>query len=82
VFHLRKTIFCGHDAFNDHGFGIRLKPRMDKGNFVLRPTFSLALLARVSAPSNGSMQRWRFLVIRDVKIKETVGALYQRAWDE
>ena len=56
-----------------YGFGIRLKPRMDKGNFILRPTFSLALLARVSAPSNGNMQRWRFLVIRDAKIKEIVG---------
>jgi hypothetical protein len=28
------------------------------------------------------MQRWRFLVIRDPKIKQTVGALYKRAWDE
>ena len=28
------------------------------------------------------MQRWRFLVIRDAKVKETVGALYKRAWDE
>ena len=28
------------------------------------------------------MQRWRFLVIRDPKIKETIGALYKRAWDE
>ena len=56
-----------------YGFGIRLKPQMDKGNFILRPTFSLALLARVSAPSGGNMQRWRFLVIRDPKVKETVG---------
>jgi hypothetical protein len=24
----------------------------------------------------------RFLVIRDPKVKETVGALYKRAWDE
>jgi nitroreductase len=29
----------------------------------------------VRAPSGGNMQRWRFLVIRDPKIKETVGAL-------
>jgi nitroreductase len=57
-----------------YGFGIGLKPRIDKGNFILRPTFSLALLARVSAPSNGNMQRWRFLVIRDAKIKEIVGS--------
>ena len=28
------------------------------------------------------MQRWRFLVIRDPKVKETVGALYRRAWDD
>ena len=28
------------------------------------------------------MQRWRFLVVRDRKVKETVGALYTRAWDE
>jgi hypothetical protein len=31
-----------------YGFGIRLKPQMDKGNFILRPTFSLGLLARVT----------------------------------
>jgi nitroreductase len=36
----------------------------------------------VCAPSGGNMQRWRFLVIRDAKIKETVGAYYKRAWDE
>jgi nitroreductase len=38
--------------------------------------------AGVCAPSGGNMQRWRFLVIRDTKVKETVGALYKRAWDE
>jgi nitroreductase len=40
------------------------------------------LEAGVCAPSGGNMQVWRFLVIRDPKIKETVGALYKRAWDE
>jgi nitroreductase len=40
------------------------------------------LEAGVCAPSGGNMQRWRFLVIRDRKIKETVGVLYKRAWDE
>jgi nitroreductase len=40
------------------------------------------LEAGVCAPSGGNMQRWRFLVIRDPKIKGTVGALYKRAWDE
>jgi nitroreductase len=38
------------------------------------------LQAGVCAPSGGNMQRWRFLVIRDPKVKETVGALYKRAW--
>ena len=40
------------------------------------------LEAGVCAPSGGNMQRWRFLVIRDPKFKETLGALYKRAWDE
>src|SRR6201981_1644434 len=40
------------------------------------------LEAGVCAPSGGNMQRWRFLVIRDPEIKETIGAYYKRAWDE
>src|SRR5580704_16434707 len=40
------------------------------------------LEAGVSAPSGGNMQRWRFLVIRDPKVKQTVGAYYKRTWDE
>jgi nitroreductase len=34
------------------------------------------LEAGVSAPSGGNMQRWRFIVIRDPKIKQTVGAYH------
>lgn len=40
------------------------------------------LEAGVCAPSGGNMQRWRFLVVRDPQIKQTVGAYYQRAWNE
>src|ERR1700745_2359519 len=40
------------------------------------------LEAGVCAPSGGNMQRWRFLVIRDPKVKEVVAAYYKRAWDE
>ena len=40
------------------------------------------LEAGTFAPSGGNMQRWRFLVIRDAKIKQTVRAYYKRAWDE
>jgi nitroreductase len=40
------------------------------------------LEAGVAAPSGGNMQRWRFLVIRDPKVKQTVGAYYKRTWDE
>src|SRR5260370_21759299 len=40
------------------------------------------LEAGFSAPSGGNMQRWRFLVIRDPKIKQTVGGFYKRTWDE
>jgi len=35
------------------------------------------LEAGVCAPSGGNMQRWQFLVIRDPKVKETVGAFVQ-----
>jgi|SRR5581483_7050229 len=40
------------------------------------------LEAGTSAPSGGNMQRWRFLVVKDPKVKQAVGALYKRAWDE
>ena len=40
------------------------------------------LEAGTHAPSGGNMQRWRFLVVRDPKVKQTVGAYYKRAWDE
>src|SRR6516164_7874377 len=35
------------------------------------------LEAGVCAPSGGNMQRWRFLVVRDPKVKEAIGALYK-----
>ena len=40
------------------------------------------LEAGVCAPSGGNMQRWRFLVIKDAGIKQTVGAYYKRAGDQ
>ena len=55
----------------------RLKPDPVPNDLIRK-----ILEAGVCAPSGGNMQRWRFLVIRDPKIKETVGALYKRAWDE
>jgi nitroreductase len=55
----------------------RLKP-----DPVPAPLIRKILEAGVSAPSGGNMQRWRFLVIHDPKIKETVGAFYKRDWDE
>jgi nitroreductase len=55
----------------------RLKPDPVPG-----PLIGKILEAGVSAPSGGNMQRWRFLVIRDARVKQTVGAYYKRAWDE
>ena len=55
----------------------RLKPDPVPNELV-----SKILEAGVCAPSGGNMQRWRFLVVRDPKVKETVGALSKRAWDE
>jgi nitroreductase len=55
----------------------RLKPDPVPNELIRR-----ILEAGVCAPSGGDMQRWRFLVIRDPKVKEIVGALYKRAWNE
>ena len=55
----------------------RLKPDPVPAALIRR-----ILEAGVSAPSGGNMQRWRFLVIRDPKVKQTIGAYYKRTWDE
>ena len=55
----------------------RLKPDAVPNELIRK-----ILEAGVCAPSGGNMQRWRFLVVRDPKVKETVGALYKRAWNE
>lgn len=40
------------------------------------------LEAGTAAPSGGNMQRWRFLVVKDPKVKEAVARYYRRAWSE
>jgi nitroreductase len=55
----------------------RLKPDPVPSDLIRK-----VLEAGTCAPSGGNMQRWRFLVIRDPEVKQTVGALYRRAWDE
>jgi nitroreductase len=40
------------------------------------------LRAGVCAPNGGNTQRWRFLVIKDAKIKQAVQTYYKRAFDE
>jgi integrase len=47
VFTRAKQFSAGTMLLASYGFGIRLKPQMVKGNFILRPTFSLALLAEI-----------------------------------
>ena len=55
----------------------RLKPDPVPADLIQK-----VLEAGVCAPSGGNMQRWRFLVIQDRQVKNTVGAYYKRAWDE
>jgi nitroreductase len=50
----------------------RLKPDPVPNDLIRK-----ILEAGVCAPSGGNMQRWRFLVIRDPQIKQTVGGLLQ-----
>jgi nitroreductase len=40
------------------------------------------LQAGVCAPNGGNTQRWRFLVLKDTKIKQQVQVFYKRAFDE
>src|SRR5438309_11594090 len=40
------------------------------------------LEAGVAAANGGNMQRWRFLVIKDPRDKQTVAAYYKRVWKE
>src|SRR5437870_11680216 len=40
------------------------------------------LQAGACAPNGGNTQRWRFLVIKDTKIKQGVQVWYKRAFDE
>ena len=40
------------------------------------------LQAGVCAPNGGNTQRWRFLVIKDTKIKQQVQTWYKRAFEE
>src|SRR6266478_1783566 len=55
----------------------RLKPDAVPNELIRK-----ILEAGVCAPSGGNMQRWRFLVIKDATVKQTVGAYYKRVWDE
>src|SRR5207247_7397398 len=40
------------------------------------------LEAGICAPNGGNTQRWRFLVVKDPKIKQGVQVHYKRAFDE
>ncbi len=55
----------------------RLKPDPVPDELVAK-----ILRAGISAPSGGNTQKWRFLVIKDAKIKTGVQAIYKRAFDE
>ena len=47
--------------------------RRPKPDLVPNELIRKILEAGVCAPSGGNMQRWRFLVIKDAVIKQTVG---------
>ncbi len=55
----------------------RLKPDSVPDDLIAK-----ILRAGICAPNGGNTQRWRFLVIKDRKIKEAVQVWYKRAYDE
>ena len=82
------------ELFNEFGYGSSRQTRRGWGSIeklgstpckpdpVPNELIRKILEAGVCASSGGNMQRWRFLVIKDAAIKQTVGAYYKRAWDE
>lgn len=55
----------------------RLKPDPVPDELVAK-----ILRAATSAPSGGNTQKWKFLVIKDTKIKQGVQVWYKKAFDE
>jgi nitroreductase len=55
----------------------RLKPDPVPDEFIWK-----ILQAGISAANGGNRQTWRFLVVKDPKIKQQVQIYYQRAFDE
>src|SRR5438552_1603984 len=55
----------------------RLKPEPVPDELIRK-----ILQAGVCAPNGGNTQRWRFLVIKDRKVKQAVQVWYKRAFDE
>ncbi len=55
----------------------RLKPDPVPDELIAR-----ILRAATSAPSGGNTQKWRFLVIKDRRIKEAVQVWYKKAFEE
>ena len=55
----------------------RLKPDPVPDELVAK-----ILRAGISAPSGGNTQKWRFLVIKDRKVKEAAAVWYKKAYDE
>ena len=55
----------------------RLKPDPVPDELIAR-----ILRAGIYAPNGGNTQKWRFLVIKDPKIKQAVQVWYKKAFDE
>ena len=55
----------------------RLKPDPVPDDLIVK-----ILQAGTCAPSGGNTQKWRFLVVKDRKIKEAVQVWYKKAFDE
>jgi nitroreductase len=55
----------------------RLKPDPVPDDMIAK-----ILQAGTCAPSGGNAQKWRFLVLKDRKVKEAVAAWYKKAYDE
>ena len=52
-----------------------------KNDCISNEIVNTLLEAAIRAPSGSNQQNWKFVVIRDSKVKTSIGAYYSKAWE-
>ncbi len=52
-----------------------------KTEFISNEIVNTLLEAAIRAPSGANQQSWKFIIIRNSKMKESIGSYYSKAWE-